>query len=98
MSPRAFEDALRAVCWFYKRCDVYLLGRVGELDYGLGYNDSKHRMLNLAQFRTLISKNHGSGPVTLIAGAKNYQDWKQNLPEPRIEDSSGDNGFVFAQY
>jgi len=92
------EDPLGAVCWFYKRSDVYLLGGAGELDYGLGYNDLKHRMLNLARFRALISKNHGSGTATLIARAKNYQDWKQDLPEPCFEDTSGDNGFVFAQY
>ncbi len=89
---------VHAVCWFYKRSDAFLFGGAGELDYGLGCDDATHRMLNHAQFKKVILEHHGSSLVTLIAKTKNYLDWKQHLPEPLFEDSSGDGGFVFVQY
>jgi 4-amino-4-deoxy-L-arabinose transferase len=93
------KDPVCAVCWFYKRSDVYLLeGGAGELSYGLHYNDSKHRLLSLNQLRELILKNRGTGRVTLVAKARKYNDWKKSLPEPLFEDSSGNGGFMFAQF
>jgi 4-amino-4-deoxy-L-arabinose transferase len=44
-----------AVCWCYKRRDVFLLGRGGELAYGLGYDDSKQRLLDIERLRELIT-------------------------------------------
>lgn len=87
-----------AVCWFYKRSDVYLLGGAGELSYGLHYNDSKHRHLSLDQLRELILRNRGTGRVTLVAKARRYNDWRKSLPEPLFEDSNGNRGFIFAQF
>lgn len=94
----ADEDPVQSVCWFYRRSDVYLLGDAGELSYGLGYNDSKHRLLGLAQFRKLTLKNRGTGRVTLIAKARKYKSWRESLPEPLFEDGNGKEGFVFAQF
>ena len=92
------EEPVRAVCWFYRRSDVYLLGTAGELSYGLHFEDSKHRLLNPDQFREFVHKNRGKGRVTLIAKAWKYRNWKQNLPEPLFEDSNGNGGFIFAQF
>jgi 4-amino-4-deoxy-L-arabinose transferase len=92
------EDFVLAACWFYKRSDVYLLQVGGELTYGLHYDDSKHRLLNLDQFRQVILTNRGRRLVTLIIGASNYQKWKQYLPEPLFKDTKGDDGLVFVQY
>jgi len=36
-----------AVCWCYRRSDVFILGRSGELTYGLGCDDSKQRLLGI---------------------------------------------------
>ena len=41
----ADEDPMGAVCWFYKRNDVYLLEGGGEVSYGLEYEDAKYRSL-----------------------------------------------------
>jgi hypothetical protein len=46
----SLEDPLRAVCWFYKRSDVFQLGGGGELAYGMAYPDGRHRLLDEAQF------------------------------------------------
>lgn len=92
------QDPVRAVCWFYKRSDVYLLEAGGELSYGLHFEDSRHRMLNLDQFREVVLKNRGTGRVTLVAKARKYKNWKQSLPEPVFEDCNGNGGFVFVQF
>lgn len=94
----ADEDPMGAVCWFYKRDDVYLLEGGGEVSYGLSFEDAKHRSLNLKQFKDLVVQNAEKGRVVLIAKSRKYMRWKQNLPEPSYEDSNGKGGYVFAQY
>ncbi|MGA8180124.1 MAG: hypothetical protein WB792_08690, partial [Desulfobacterales bacterium] len=94
----ADEDPMGAVCWFYKRSDVYLIGSRGEVSYGLSYKDARHRSLNLKQFKDLIIKTAGKEPVVLVAKSDKYARWKQRLPKPKYEDSSGKGGFVFVEY
>ncbi len=43
----ADDETVRAVCWYCKRSDVYLLGGGGELTYGLAYKDAKGRGIDL---------------------------------------------------
>jgi len=38
-----------AVCWYYQRDNVYILGTRGEYDYGLSYPDSADRLLDLGR-------------------------------------------------
>ena len=83
-----------AVCWFYKRSDVCLLGKPGELDYGVSRAPEKNRLFSLDQFRELVSQP--SRRITLITREKRYRDDKLQLPQPAFVDS--DRGFVFAQF
>jgi 4-amino-4-deoxy-L-arabinose transferase len=92
------EDPMGAVCWFYKRDDVYLLEGGGEVSYGLNYEDAKHRSLSLKKFKDAILKKTHPGRVVLVAKSKKYRQWKQDLPEPLFEASSGEGGYVFVQY
>jgi 4-amino-4-deoxy-L-arabinose transferase len=92
------DSLLRAVCWFYRRSDVYLVGDAGELDYGIRRDGFKHRLLNLAELKKLVSENHGTGRVTLIANTRDYNGWKLNLPAPIFEESNGDRRYIFAQF
>ena len=94
----ADEDPMGAVCWFYKRNDVYLLEGGGEVTYGLNYEDAKHRSLNLKRFKDLIIKTAGKERLVLVAESEKYARWKQYLPKPMYEDSSGKGGYVFVQY
>lgn len=93
----SLEDPLRAVCWFYRRSDVFQLGAGGELSYGFGYPDGTPRLLDEAQFTRLI-RGHKKGRVVLVGKSKHYRNWKEKLPPPVFEDSSGPGGYVFAQY
>jgi len=92
----SLNDYSRAVCWFYKRSDVYLLNNRGELTYGSSYPEARHRWLNRNQFINLIRKNKGK--VVLIGRYSRYQSWIPYLPPPIYEDHSGPTGFVFAQF
>jgi len=85
-----------AICWSYERTDVSVLGRTGELAYGLGYDDSKHRLLDIDQFKELIRKSAGNECIALFTSPKRYAEYRQLLPEPVLEDLDG--GFVFAEF
>jgi len=61
---------VHAVCWNYRRTDVYMLEqRAGELEYGLGYPDSAHRLLDIEGFLALIKPSPQRPPVVLIIPA-----------------------------
>ncbi len=86
-----------AVCWFYKRSDVYLVGRGGELSYGLAYEDARHRRLTVDGFRSLLGPpGSGQGRIVLIVLSKRYKKWRRSLPKPLLLDMQGK--FVFAEF
>jgi len=91
----SFDHTMRAVCWFYKRSDVFAL-RGGEMAYGFSYPEARHRLLDLKQFKALIQENKGK--VVLIGKFEIYQYLKAHLPPPIYEDHTGPGGFAFAQY
>ncbi len=59
---------LRAVNWYLKRDDVYLLSP-NEMTYGLSYSDAAGRLLNPEAFAALLAnRQHQSVAVFCIAG------------------------------
>jgi 4-amino-4-deoxy-L-arabinose transferase len=84
------------VCWCYKRTDILLIDRGGELTYGLRYDDSKQRLLDIGQFKKLIDRNSGRGCIALITNTKRYSEYRQLLPEPIFEEIN--SGFVFVEF
>jgi len=85
-----------AVCWCYKRNDIFLIDRAGELEYGLNYKDSRQRLLDVDHFKKLIDEIGGNGLITLITSARRYDEYRRTLPSPIFEDA--ESGFVFAQF
>ena len=92
------EILFSAICWTYKRSDVYVVGGKGELEYGFGYEDSQHRSLGLPEIRGMIQDNRGSGIVTMILRTRKYKQLEGSLDEPVFLDTTGEKGYVFAQY
>lgn len=90
------EDSLRAVCWYLRRNDVYLLGGAGELDYGLGYEDARGRLLDSNSAANLIRENPGK--AILIARVRSVSRWRDQLPQPVFQDQNGPSGYVFWKY
>ena len=85
-----------AVCWFCKRDDVFLTGRTGEYAYGLDYEDSQSRMLDVEQVRDLILGRMQTEPVVLVLSAKSYVQYKDRLPASYREETRG--GLVWVEY
>jgi 4-amino-4-deoxy-L-arabinose transferase len=86
-----------AVCWCYKRSDVFLLDKAGEFEYGLEYDaSSKQRLLDIDQFRELITKGLDRRCITLITSTKRYVEYKLLLPKLTFEDIDG--RFVFIEF
>ena len=56
----SYKNLISSVCWAFKRDDVYLYHKAGELIYGLQREDSKHRLLKEEDFLKMIKKpeNH----------------------------------------
>lgn len=90
------EDPLRAVCWYLKRNDVVLISGPGELSYGIRSDGRKDLILSLEQASSRILTNPGN--TVLVARARNYRRWSQELPPPKTIDESGKDGYIFAQY
>jgi 4-amino-4-deoxy-L-arabinose transferase len=98
------ENQIRAVCWFYKRNDVYVVGATGELMYGFTYKDSKKRLLTIDGFNALVKKNPGR--IVAVFNYELYQAWKKKLPKPSMlktnamhgSDIIPKDGFVIATY
>lgn len=64
---------VHAMAWYLKRDDIYMIGR-GELAYGLGYADAKHRYLDPEKFESLLQQ-YGARRSILMA-------CKHQCPEP----------------
>jgi 4-amino-4-deoxy-L-arabinose transferase len=90
------ENSLRAVCWYLKRSDVYILGGAGEMDYGLTYPDAKGRQIDAKTAADLIQKNRGK--TILIARVKNAGQLHNQFPIPVFQDQNGPTGYVFWRY
>ena len=85
-----------AICWNYKRSDIFFLDRTGEFDYGLRYQDSRQRLLDINQLKKLIAESSNDKSITVIMLLKRYLDYKQKLPKPVYEDIEG--SFIFAEF
>jgi 4-amino-4-deoxy-L-arabinose transferase len=85
-----------AVCWYYGRDDVYILGSTGEYEYGLSYPDSSDRILDIGQFTNRIAKQDEAGCTILIIQARHYGECKEQLPDPSCERTHED--LVWIEY
>jgi len=92
------QDVVRAVCWYLKRDDIYLLSTAGELSYGVKNDDNKAgRLLTTAEASAFINKNRGR--IVLISDLKTYDIYLQPLlPEPVSVHSSSDEGYLLIYY
>ena len=91
------EQVIRAVCWYLKREDVYMLD-VGELTYGVEHEDShESRLLSIAETSTLIATHKGE-IVMILDGEEYTEDWQSVLPPPVSIDSNGSRGYLLLRY
>ncbi|WP_158269854.1 phospholipid carrier-dependent glycosyltransferase [Desulfonatronum sp. SC1] len=92
----ADTGTLRAVCWYLKRDDVYMLGGPGELEYGMSFPENHHRMLNNEDILGLIGQNPGN--TVFVTQMKKLPELRESLPEPVFQDNSGPRGFLLLRF
>ncbi|MDD2465688.1 MAG: phospholipid carrier-dependent glycosyltransferase [Desulfobulbus sp.] len=90
------EDSIRAVCWYLKRNNVYNLGPAGELSYGFAHPDAAGRLIDLAAAPELIQQHRGK--TVIIARVRSFNRWRDGLPPPLSQVSSGENGYILLKY
>jgi 4-amino-4-deoxy-L-arabinose transferase len=90
------QRSIRAVCWYLKRKDVFVLGGTGELEYGLMQKESAGRLLDMKSAINLINQHRGK--TVLVARTKNIREWKGRLPQPVFRDTSGPQGYTFWRF
>jgi len=79
-----YPSTMSGFNWYFKRRDVYLTGHTGEVTYGLGFEDAKHKYVDPSMLNEFIQKQKIDVPVLLLF---REMDVPQSLPEPdqRIE-------------
>ncbi|MCF7975020.1 MAG: phospholipid carrier-dependent glycosyltransferase [Phycisphaerae bacterium] len=82
--------------WFAHRQDIFILGEKGELDYGLGYSDAKHRFLKNEEFKDFLMSHADKHVVFLTRTRDYYNEYEQLLPPPTHSESS--DGFTLLEY
>lgn len=90
------DEVVRAVCWYLKRDDIFLVERAGELQYGLDYEKERYRKLSPQAAGKFVRNNRGR--TVLICTHKDYSRWQPFLPPPVSIDSSGSNGYLLLRY
>jgi 4-amino-4-deoxy-L-arabinose transferase len=94
----SYKNMLRAVCWEYKRNDLYLFMQTGEFKYGLKQPDSKHRYFQKTEeLADFIRERSKKEPVFLLIRTKIFKkDCAGILPEAKFSESVGE--FTIAEY
>ncbi|MGA2070765.1 MAG: phospholipid carrier-dependent glycosyltransferase [Sedimentisphaerales bacterium] len=85
-----------AVCWVYRRDNIYLLGRAGEFAYGLSYNGQEHKLIAVEKFSDFVRENSKHNKVVLITTKRLYDDYRKVLPSP--DNEVVDCGFVMVEF
>jgi 4-amino-4-deoxy-L-arabinose transferase len=85
-----------AVGWVLKRNDIGILGRGGELQYGLNYPDAVNRQIRVPELLVQINDRARTRVIILVIDDQQYSDYREDLPEATRTDKA--DGFVFARY
>jgi len=85
-----------AVGWVLKRNDIGILGRGGELQYGLNYPDATNRQIRVPELLVQINDRARTRVIILVIDDQQYSDYREDLPEATRTDKA--DGFVFARY
>ena len=86
---------VHALAWYLKRDDIYMI-RMGELEYGLGYPDARHRKLNTEQFRDLLEKYTPTHSILMVCREKCPERFTTLLPPVFKNTTWGSFTFWFA--
>lgn len=72
------NQPFHSVCWHFKRNDVYMFS-TGEIKYGLGYEDAKHRLISVKNFTGFVAeqKKLGMNAVYVIVPRDRFEEGRE---------------------
>jgi len=90
----SWRDPAQSVAWVFKRNDVWLYLSGGELDDGLKFKDSRHRLLSREDLKSFVESRRAKGGVALILPVKILEEERaeKSFPTPewiKAEDTKG---------
>jgi 4-amino-4-deoxy-L-arabinose transferase len=88
------RELVHAVCWVYRRDDIYLFLKPGELEYGLRYAEAQYRLLDLDSLTDLVARQKDRGGVLFIHQAGRHDARQDRLPPIRRQDLDRDVQFI----
>lgn len=77
----ANTKTLQALCYVYKRDDVYLFLDKGEIAYGLSYPEAQHRYLETSDLNSMLDQR-GAQRVVLALKSSPGDSFRDALPAP----------------
>jgi len=89
---------IKALCWSLKRDDIFLLDDGGELRYGFGQKNMKHRQVFLRAFPKMVEENQGKRRIVLVLDERRFTMYGDKLPKPTSIIKDDDDGFMMAIY
>jgi 4-amino-4-deoxy-L-arabinose transferase len=76
----AHPNVMHATAWVFKHSDILFYTHGGELEVGLKYKDSKHRIINKEQLEKLIKKSPRGKVIYIMRG-----DFREGVPQAPFE-------------
>jgi 4-amino-4-deoxy-L-arabinose transferase len=80
----ANTKTLQALCYVYKRDDVFLFMDKGEIAYGLSYPEAQHRYLETPELNNMIEQR-GAQRVVLALKSSPGDSFRGELPLPNYQ-------------
>ncbi len=88
----SYKNLLTSICWYYKRDNVYIYSKPGELEYGIQKPDSTHRLLNKEDFEAQVQSKPRQKILIIIESARLIKEL------PASPDSVLEKKILFQEY
>lgn len=81
-----YKNLFPEACWYYKRSDIYVFHKGGELGYGLGeegvdYPDASHRLVSIEEFQKWTEDPANAGKLVFIMRSKRF---REHVPPAKV--------------
>jgi hypothetical protein len=88
----SYKNLLSSICWYYKRDNLYVYGKGGELSYGLSKPEAAGRFLNNEDLIKLIQQPNRGKILVIVDSPRLWKDL------PPGKNSSIINKTLFTEY